>query len=337
MARRAQRICYPVKSSTSLSMGARRLLSAAQDAERRTILRNVYKRYWAADAAGEVDEKKRLSESGELFADHFDLFRSRSEYHKELLTDPAYAKKLPKAKASRPYRIGRRLAEALTASSCHLEGNTLTVADVHALDIAPPTAQDGLPSPVTLTGRGLTSPEIEEVYFHVLALYYLQAATQHRPHFYVDEAEFRQMHRVLLHAVPHKSPGNYRQMPIQVKGHPKACFPFHSELRGLMPRFFEWLRAPDDSTLHPFLRACDIFLVVAHLHPFNDGNGRSARLLASFAMAHGGCQPTVFHGVDRVDYLQAVYLAQHEGRVVDFYRFCLDHHDRLADCAMASE
>lgn len=85
----------PVKFAIPL-WGARHLFSAAQVAERNAFLRNVYSRYWAADAEGNFAEKQRLSESGELFANHFKLFRSRSEYHEELLSDPVYAKKLPR-------------------------------------------------------------------------------------------------------------------------------------------------------------------------------------------------------------------------------------------------
>jgi Fic family protein len=50
-----------------------------------------------------------------------------------------------------------------------------------------------------------------------------------------------------------------------------ACFPFPTEVPALMAQFVAWLRAPPEGPgLHPFLRACDIFLVAAHLHPFMD-------------------------------------------------------------------
>lgn len=121
-------------------------------------------------------------------------------------------------------------------------------------------------------------------------------------------------------------PGAFRKVPIRVSHWHLACFPFPTEMRGLMPQFFDWLRSPPEGPgVDPFLRACDVFLVTAHLHPFMDGNGRMARMLASLAMAHGGCRPAVLETVCRSEYAHTVYAAQHEGRVADFYRFCLRH------------
>jgi hypothetical protein len=47
------------------------------------------------------------------------------------------------------------------------------------------------------------------------------------------------------------------------------------------------------------------------------------------------CEPIVFDAVSRPEYARAVFTAQHDGRVCEFYRFCLDHAARSA--AMPAE
>lgn len=305
------------------------MFSEAQRDGRDQFLRQVvYKRYWDSDEAG----RKRLASTGELFAEHWGVFRSRALDHAELLDDVRYAHLLPPEHATRPYRISSVLASRLTAASCRLEGSTMTVYDVLLLQVPGDLMHFGAllspPPSATASLKLRRSPrEVDEAYYHMLALYHGQALTLHRPTFYVTQEELLGLHSVLMRPFSDKLPGKLREVPIQVGDWPDAYFPFAQELPGLMTKFFAWLGTPPpaEQRTHPFLRACDIFLVMAHLHPFMDGNGRMARLLASLAMAHAGCQPAAVEGVSRSQYSRVVHAAQHHRRVCDFYRFCLDH------------
>lgn len=305
-----------------------RVFSTSQREGRDQFLRRVvYKRYWEAGEA----ERKQLASKGELFAEHWGVFRSRATQHAELIADARYARLLPLSNATRKIRISSSLASRLTAASCHLEGSTMTLEDVRHLQV-PADLLDCealLSSPPTRAAAlklRRSTREVDEAYYHMVALYHGQALTLHRPTFYVTQEELLAIHSVLMHPFTEKMPGKLRQVPIQVSGWPDAYFPFAQELPGLTTQFAAWLRAPPcEQPTHPFLRACDIFLVMAHLHPFMDGNGRMARLLASLAMAHAGCEPAALEAVSRSEYARVVHAAQHQRRVCDFYRFCLDH------------
>jgi fido (protein-threonine AMPylation protein) len=302
--------------------------SAAQQEQRNLLLRTVYASFHAAKDSSEQDA---LARSGNLFAEHWKLFRSRVPDH-TLLDSALLSNSSLKQSFVRPYRIDPALAARLTAVTCRLEGSLVTAHDVESLGVDPDAVFEPLDSVlvsfIASSKRSKRSEkELMEAYFHMLALYQAQAITLGRPQFYLTLDELKSVHRTLMFPFQDKSPGQFRKHAIQVKGYHLACFPFAKELEGLMTRFAEWLKSPpqEDSAAHPFLRACDIFLVFAHLHPFYDGNGRLGRLLFSLAMAHGGCRPIVLHD-NRTEYLAHVYAAQHEFKVVDFYSFVLSQH-----------
>ncbi len=83
-------------------------------------------------------------------------------------------------------------------------------------------------------------------------------------------------------------------------------FPSPAEIPALMGDFSNWLRAaPDvpDSAFTAHRRLVD-------LHPFNDGNGRTARLLMNLILIRGGYPPMAVRPEDRPAYIQALQAAQ---------------------------
>ena len=52
---------------------------------------------------------------------------------------------------------------------------------------------------------------------------------------------------------------------------------------------------------------------VVDLHPFNDGNGRTARWLMNLVLMHGGYPPVAVRPEDRLAYLRALQQAQAGG------------------------
>jgi Fic family protein len=293
---------------------------------RNQLLATVYQKWHQASSE---ERRMEIAGSGDCFNDYWTPFASRAHHH------AAVTSRLPEQHSTRPYEIDRDLMVKLTARSCQLEGSAMTTEDVGIVgssvsetDFSATQLASGKlpPAPEALVAHlhHNTAVEVNEAYFHMLALCLGQALLVKRDTFYFTESEFLRLHEVLISPFLEKTPGSYRKEPIQVKGWDLACFPYPRELPALMKRYFKWLETPPEGTqVHPYLRGCDIFLVTAHLHPFNDGNGRMARLMSSLAMAHGGCRPTVLGQLQRPVYQRAVYEAQHCGKVVDFYEKCL--------------
>jgi Fic family protein len=86
----------------------------------------------------------------------------------------------------------------------------------------------------------------------------------------------------------------------------RHAFPSPAEIPALMGNFASWLgKAPDtpEAAFFAHRRLVDI-------HPFNDGNGRTARLLMNLILIRGGYPPVAVRPADRAAYIRG--LQQHQ-------------------------
>ena len=105
----------------------------------------------------------------------------------------------------------------------------------------------------------------------------------------LNESTIRQVHWILMRGVrdSHFLPGEYRRDTNWIEeGGSKAYQPPHqSDVPPLMRELVVALR---ESELHPVLKAGVAHLQLVAIHPFVDGNGRTARLLATLILQHEG-------------------------------------------------
>ena len=73
-------------------------------------------------------------------------------------------------------------------------------------------------------------------------------------------------------------------------------FPEPEEVPDLLGQLFERLRRPD---MHPVVAATLAHLDLLTIHPFRDGNGRTARLLASVLLVRAGFRSSLFTAVEQ--------------------------------------
>lgn len=96
----------------------------------------------------------------------------------------------------------------------------------------------------------------------------------------VDELAIRQLNREFLRGESEAiTPGIYRRGQNKIN---EYLPPNQGDVPGLMREFALWLRADDE--LHPLVKAGIAHIQIVAIHPFWDGNGRTARGLATLTL-----------------------------------------------------
>lgn len=181
------------------------------------------------------------------------------------------------------FRIG------LTWASNALEGNSLTETETKVV------IEDG----ITIGGKPLR--DHFEAIGHAEAFEYLQKLSGRRE---IAERDILRLHKIFYYRIDDANAGHYRKQNIIVTG-TDFVFPAPSELKGQMSAFameIPRLRAEK----HPIEFAALLHSRLVTIHPFVDGNGRTARLLMNLALLQEGYPVTIIPPVLRSEYLAAV-------------------------------
>jgi Fic family protein len=123
----------------------------------------------------------------------------------------------------------------------------------------------------------------------------------------LTEADMRNLHTLVVKRSRNDIGGRYADLARYARTETgRYVFPSPPEIPALMGDLAAWLRsAPDapDTAFTAHRRLVDI-------HPFNDGNGRTARLLMNLILIRGGYPPIAVRPEDRPAYIRALQQAQ---------------------------
>jgi Fic family protein len=124
--------------------------------------------------------------------------------------------------------------------------------------------------------------------------------------------------------------GQYANLPRYVRTETgRHTFPSPPEIPALMNDFARWLtssvNAPD-TAIAAHMRLADI-------QPFNDGNGRTARLLMNLILIRSGYPPIAIRPEDRLEYIHALQQEQSGQGANDFNTLLYRRlNETLEDC-----
>jgi hypothetical protein len=93
-----------------------------------------------------------------------------------------------------------------------------------------------------------------------------------------------------------------------------------------MTDFVAWLKGPLSG--HPVHIAAEAHHRLVTIHPFVDGNGRTARLLMNLLLLQGGYPPAIVRPQDRRAYINSLEQPQTGGSADDYFRLiyqAVDH------------
>ena len=116
-------------------------------------------------------------------------------------------------------------------------------------------------------------------------------------------AEFERLlkrrHTALMQARPDKAPGQYKTEQNRAGN---TMFVDPDLVRGTLDQGFRAYR----SLPTPFQRAVFMMFLVAEVHPFTDGNGRTARIMMNAELVTAGQQRIIIPTIYRANYLSAL-------------------------------
>lgn len=188
-----------------------------------------------------------------------------------------------------------------TYHSNAIEGNTLTLSETKV-------ALEG----ITIGGK--TLQEHLEVINHRDAILYVEEIVRNNEAF--SEWQIKSIHRLILKAIHDDYAGVYRKENVLISG-ARHIPPDAFQVAQLMEQFIHWYKSEGQS-LHPITRAAFIHSDFVKIHPFIDGNGRTARLLLNFELMKAGYPPIVIEKEIRAEYYAALDEAHTTGDIGKF-------------------
>jgi Fic family protein len=195
----------------------------------------------------------------------------------------------------------------LTYTSNAIEGNTLTLRETAEV----------IEHGITVAGKTLRD-HLEAVDHYDAVLWVRELAGGTVP---LGEAVIRELHRRIVARSQPEIAGIHGRLPRRIAGSP-VIFPNPLKIPELMAAFGRWLeRAPAE----PGASFEGHFRLTA-IHPFGDGNGRTARLLMNLMLLRGGFPPVAVRPEDRKIYLETLERASVADDLQPFQRFM---HERL--------
>lgn len=192
-----------------------------------------------------------------------------------------------------PPVVVRNLHEDLvlrwTYHSNAIEGNTLTLQETKVV-------LEG----ITVGGKLLR--EHFEALNHREAIYFVERLVQ-APH-PLTEWDIRALHQLVLKNIDDENAGRYRTTNVLIAG--AAHTPPEAVLvPGQMANFVQW-HATVAQALHPVERAARVHGELVRIHPFVDGNGRTARLLLNLELLKAGFPAVIIPVEQRLAYYEAL-------------------------------
>lgn len=196
------------------------------------------------------------------------------------------------------YRIG------LTYSSNAIEGNSLTETETKIV------LEDG----ITIGGKPLR--DHYEAIGHSEAydlLFKLSKQTS------ITERNILDLHYLFYYRIDRENAGKYRKTGVIITGS-RYVPPSPKSISELMKKFIEELTLIKENH-HPIEYAALLHKEFVGIHPFVDGNGRTARLLMNLALLQAGYTIVIIPSILRQDYINLLEIAHTKGDVLPFINF----------------
>lgn len=245
----------------------------------------------------QISNKDRLFEKADHYKARIDTVRPLSERETKNLEEY--------------FKIG------LTYSSNALEGNTLTLSETKVL------LEDG----ITVGGKPIR--DYYEATGHGKAYDYMLSLAKDQDTL-ISEERILEIHRLIYALVDEENAGVYRKERVFITG-TKYVPPASEKVSAAMKEYIVDMNGLRN-TIHPIEYAALVHKGLVDIHPFVDGNGRTARLLMNLALIQAGYGIAIIPPIRRVEYIDALRISQREKQPDSTLFICL-----IADCVIETQ
>jgi Fic family protein len=191
----------------------------------------------------------------------------------------------------------------LTYTSNAIEGNTLTAVETSLI----------IEQGITVAGKPLRD-HLEAIDHYEAIRYVRDLGRRSVP---LTEMDVRSLHRLIVLRSNPEIAGRYADQGRYIlTDEGRHTFPSPAEIPALMGDFAKWLAGASDGPATAFAAHRQL----VDIHPFNDGNGRIARLLMNLILIRGDYPPVAVRPEDRQAYIEALQRAQSGGGTESFDR-----------------
>ncbi|PIU37387.1 Fic family protein [Candidatus Roizmanbacteria bacterium CG06_land_8_20_14_3_00_34_14] len=205
----------------------------------------------------------------------------------------------------------------LTYTSNAIEGNTLTRQETAIV------IEKGL----TIEGKSIT--EHLEAINHAKAYEYISSMNLENIK-KINKQIILKINEIILQNIDSQNAGLYRNIPVRIAGS-TVVLPNPLKVPDLMDRFIDWLQ---NSKKNPPEIAIEAHFKFVSIHPFIDGNGRTARLLMNLILLTSGYPPLIIFKKNRIYYINSIEKGQLTGDLSDYEYFMFKAIEKSLDARL---
>lgn len=189
-------------------------------------------------------------------------------------------------------KLKNQLAMELTFNSNAIEGNKLTLKETYLV------INDGL------TVKGKSLKDHLEAKNHNEAIHFLEDLIEYKKRQTISEQLIRSIQKIIIKDIEDPEAGKYRNGHVMITGS-KHKPPNASEIPHLMHDFINWAKK-NYKKMNPIILAARAHHKLVHIHPFTDGNGRTARLFMNVILMQHGYPMVIILKNERKKYYSAL-------------------------------
>lgn len=202
----------------------------------------------------------------------------------------------------------------LTYTSNAVEGNTLTRQETALV------VEKG----ITVEGKSIT--EHLEAVNHAKAFDFVITLADKKIED-ITEQTILDIHSIILEKIDYANAGRYRNIPVRIAGS-RVTLPNAMKVSDLMKELINWLHGENNDVIK---LAAEAHFKFVSIHPFVDGNGRTARLLMNLILMQSGFPPAIIRKEDRKVYIEAIEKGQLQKDLSDYYELIFKAIERSLD------